>query len=27
VFRSLRDQPAAGEEIDEVWRGRGHERD
>jgi hypothetical protein len=26
VFRSLRDHSAAGEEIDEAWRGRGHER-
>ena len=24
VFRSLRDQTAAGEEIDEAWRGRVH---
>jgi hypothetical protein len=24
VFRSLRDQPAAGEEIDKSWRGRVH---
>lgn len=25
VFRSLRAQPPAGEEIDKAWRGRAHQ--